>query len=654
MEQERRKKEIAEVYFSILENNPHPFDNSVSRKDVRSAADKIDIVKPHKKLDYKLKRIQSTVRQNHISKLQPLIGEAGAGKTHYYWILKDLENGAQSDSTETYRIIYVPSPPMPIRIPLHILTCLIDEQGEEIIANTAQNLINHFKKSDNDSKEILKSRMISHFGGVFSDIIRVFLQYGLDDTPKEIKDLCTRWLFGDSLEEAELNTLKTKNNIENDTDAFALLRIIDEFNGKLLIFFFDEMELIYRMHGSEAEIRLWEIIKKLFNESRNSVFITTCLLDVWDRVQSNLDQSIISRFEPEITLLPFQLEDANELYLKLMQQFWTTHFLKSLPNPFYPLNSHILEVIFTKSKGNPRHILKLIEQIFERIILQEVQPTDIMENADSLAVQAFFAAYDEKISMQHEYVPTQEDFIRSNELRESETSKNNELLPPVLQNSLKKARLVVEEEVYFVDITPTAIISSIKSLFDTIQTHETEIGQNISSIEINYQFQIQGIQKEVPLMIELEPNSQIGFQIPLIKNFKNTSKAKAYFSFMESTSFINRGKFQKMVLILPPNLILSNSSLTQELEDFKEELIIIELDEAEAKHIVEYGQPSYYPKLVALPKIQDLLRFCFPDFSSQILPKLVEIYGSHRSDLKQKAKSVKIDNLADFLLKINE
>ncbi len=121
MGENTRQQEIEEIYCSILANNTHPFEQAVSRNDVRSQSDNFDISRPHQGADRRINRALKTVQRSHLPKLIPLLGEAGAGKTHYYWTLKDrekLSDSAENNEFSPWTIIYVPSPPMALNIPL--------------------------------------------------------------------------------------------------------------------------------------------------------------------------------------------------------------------------------------------------------------------------------------------------------------------------------------------------------------------------------------------------------------------------------------------------------------------------------------------------------------------------------------------------------
>ncbi|MHA1585492.1 MAG: hypothetical protein ACTSWL_09565, partial [Promethearchaeota archaeon] len=134
-----RTAKIQNYYLKIIQNNIHPFEQVASRHDVK---DSVDIAAPHKALDRRIERFLKIIHQNHIPKIVPILGEAGTGKSHYYWILKNQE--LKMGSEAVWRVIYIPTPPLDIHIPLHILNCILDEQGEFLLKNTARNLLLKF------------------------------------------------------------------------------------------------------------------------------------------------------------------------------------------------------------------------------------------------------------------------------------------------------------------------------------------------------------------------------------------------------------------------------------------------------------------------------------------------------------------------------
>ncbi|WP_371806115.1 hypothetical protein [Candidatus Lokiarchaeum ossiferum] len=658
MGEQHQKEEIEAVYISILSNNTHPFEQAVSRSDVRSQSDSYDIARPHQGADRRIERALKSIQRNHLPKLLPLLGEAGAGKTHYYWILKDQETPSyevlESDENP-WAIIYVPSPPMALNIPLHILTCLIDDQGEDLIVSTALNLFKKFKTDINSSFENVKNQIVNYYGGLHSDVIRVLLQFIWPGITQEEKLLSKRWLFADNLTKEELTKLKVKNNIENDDVVLNLLHIIDEYSGRTLIYFFDEMELIYRMFGAESEIKLWEIIKKLFNESRNSLFLTTCLLDVWERVTNNLDSSVISRFEPEIQLQSFNQEECHLLFASLMEHFWKQYYLANPPNPYFPLSENIINFIYTKSKGNPRQIIKLISKILDQIILEEIEYAGLDEGADPQEVLQFVAKYSEQEESNKYSEPTPEDFRVSQQNTRDEVIEINQLLPQVLQPKNRKAKLSVNDEEYFVEINPTSIISALMSLLNKIDEKLFKNVSNFLKLTINSSYDLQGVRKNLALLLELpQKNKKIGIDIPAINKLGNLSKAKAYYSVLDCTNAINRGKFDRMILLLPDGLIDRTGQIISTLQDYSDDFLLIEFSEDDALKLIEATAPINVSTLNEIEQLKIFLNFCFPN--QPILSSLENLLKNER---KQKSSppddlDEKIDDLRNFLLKLNK
>ena len=125
------------MYMEIMRETP-PLTRYVSRGDTR---DEIDVPNPHKDADRSVFRAVRFTMKDGTPRFQPILGSHGTGKTHLYWVLKDQENYF---ATGKFLAVYVPSPPSPIRIPLHIHACLVDEAGEQIFEDAVDMLITKF------------------------------------------------------------------------------------------------------------------------------------------------------------------------------------------------------------------------------------------------------------------------------------------------------------------------------------------------------------------------------------------------------------------------------------------------------------------------------------------------------------------------------
>jgi len=134
-------EEEREMYLDVLKEGILPFDRYVSRGDI---PDIIDIKGPRtrSRIDEKIERIIHSTLVDHATRFLPLIGAFGTGKTHLYWVLKKHEIELAGDKKESERVVvYVPSPPAPVRILFHIYTSLCDELGIEAFETVADELI---------------------------------------------------------------------------------------------------------------------------------------------------------------------------------------------------------------------------------------------------------------------------------------------------------------------------------------------------------------------------------------------------------------------------------------------------------------------------------------------------------------------------------
>ncbi|MFX1329889.1 MAG: hypothetical protein ACFE91_17295, partial [Promethearchaeota archaeon] len=275
------------MYLDVLREAPLlPFSNFVSRGDI---ADPIDISRPRSHIDREVYRLVQQTYRDRSSRLIPILGSAGTGKTHAYHSFKDKErenkkklegaeeleeiDASKASTSADWTIVYVPSPPASIRVLLHVYTCIIEELGAELLDIVSEKLV---KKWGGSKKGIFQKPRpdeviqmgIREFPGVFADCVKALVTYQLD---KNKKPLAERWLLGEDLEDEELNELGINSVLEEDDVCLALIKIITENLDRVLILYFDELESPYRMLGESAEMKFLEILKRLYNEVKGLV-----------------------------------------------------------------------------------------------------------------------------------------------------------------------------------------------------------------------------------------------------------------------------------------------------------------------------------------------------------------------------------------------
>ncbi|MFX0211771.1 MAG: hypothetical protein ACFFDT_37690, partial [Candidatus Hodarchaeota archaeon] len=467
------------MYIEALKENPTVFDRFVSRGDVR---DPVDISNPRAEAEMITSRAIRSTSFDRTPRYVPIVGTAGSGKTHFYWVLKDK----QIDLPDVnYESVYVSSPPAPVRMLLHIYTCVMDEIGLDVLNQVSERLVTayggkkkRFKLFGPEMEEII-SRAIRWYPGVSADVVRALIMYQM--APKELKTIAEWWLLGETLSEEEMETLGVSHIIEEDDVCLATLKLLAENVDRPIILYFDELEIPYRTFGDEAEIRLFETIKRLYNEVRSIIIVTACLTDVWERVLDLADPATKTRMEQTANLAPFNVEDIKKFYITAQQLFWDVQNLNPPEDLYFPLDEGIFPEIHKVSKGNPREAIRLIRDSLDSIIFERPLPPSLVGA--------------EVVSKPRPPPPiVEEGFLQAE-------------VPP-----FKRPEPIPEEEIIAVDVNPGSIGGSAMA---SVLTVAKNLGQEEQiNVEMEFVFDAAGKQRKLTGVIKSGSEPPIGIEVP--------------------------------------------------------------------------------------------------------------------------------------------
>ncbi len=354
------------MYLDILKEDP-PLSRYVSRGDT---PDDVDIPGPHQDADRAIFRVARFTMKDHTPRFQPILGAPGMGKTHLYWVLKTQEDLFAAGK---FLAVYVPSPPSPIRIPLHLHACIVDEGGDELFEETVDMLISKLGGVKGVTHETydytyIMERLLADYPGISSDAVRVLLRYRLDPG---VRDLARRRLLGDALSEAELNRLGVRTILEEDDVTMAILKILAEGSEKPIVLFVDEMEGPYNAFGEQAERHFLEILKRIYNETKNIVIIASCLTEIWDRIYALADGPMKSRMESPVHLKPFSREDVASFVSETMKKYWQQQNIQPPPDQLFPYTTEDIDTAFNESEGNPREAIRYLIPRLDAILFDK-------------------------------------------------------------------------------------------------------------------------------------------------------------------------------------------------------------------------------------------------------------------------------------------
>ncbi|MBY9004202.1 MAG: hypothetical protein KGD73_09550 [Candidatus Lokiarchaeota archaeon] len=588
-----------EMYLDVLREAPMlPFSNFVSRGDI---PDRIDIARPRSYFDREVYRLVRQTSRDRSSRLIPILGSAGTGKTHTYHSFKDmerenrkkLEQSSEDQEIEVtqiepadWTIIYVPSPPASIRVLLHVYTCIIEDVGPEILDIVSKRLV--FEKWGGKKAGIFQKpkideviqKGIREFPGVFADCVKALVTYQLD---KNKKPLAERWLLGEDLDPEELSELGINSVVEEDDVCLAMIKIITENLDRVLILYFDELESPYRMHGEVAERKFLEILKRLYNEVKGLVIIIAVLKEIWPRILEIADQPLRSRMEPEQELKPFSLNDLKIFYSRSMETFWDDNNLNPPLYPLFPLNENLIEMIFEKTKGNPRNSIKLCRRFIDKVVLEEMSVEELMKIGVDIVANAKPPQQDE------------EEIIDFSKPRE------------VIKKTIEE---ILAEEEYVIDVNPSSVAgAALKSVIKIGEEKKKKF-----NTQMEFKFMLGKRSQTLAALVEAE-GKKWGLEIPSIKTFDRSAGVAGYYAAKRLKDAIDEKAIDKAILIVPKgssgakfDMIINNNS----------EIHKVELDNESGEQLI--ASALKYPT----EQGWEIAKIIFPDIGDYVPPPVEE------------------------------
>ena len=363
------------MYLDALREDP-PLRRYVSRGDTR---DDIDIPNPHKNADRAIFRVVRFTMKDHLPRFQPILGPAGIGKTHLYWVLKDQE---EYFAAGRFLAVYVPSPPSPVRVPLHLHACIVDEAGDRLFEQAVDMLIMKFGGIKGVTHEIYDytyalERLLVDYPDISADVMKTLLRYRLDPASR---DLSRRWLLGDALSDDEIDRLGVRSILEEDDVTMATIKLLAEGSEVPILLFVDEMEGPYNTYGETGERHFLEVLKRIYNESKNIVIVASCLTDIWNRIYELADGPMRSRMESPVELAAFARDDIHAFVAESMARYWQQQNIEPPPSPLFPFTEADIDDVFEHSNGNPReaikHLMPKLDMLLFEKAVEEVEEQD--------------------------------------------------------------------------------------------------------------------------------------------------------------------------------------------------------------------------------------------------------------------------------------
>lgn len=329
---------MTHVASLVIEN---PFHNFTARSDTPEF---FNLNRPNKEaLKHVIRFLEIIRKKKRKSVILPIIAEAGYGKTHFYWVLRETIKDAY--------VVYIPVPTNPNRVYSHFYFETIKAGGVPLLEYISDTITQKYQKVEHAAVD---------FSGMGNIVIEGF--FALKD-PKQSK-IALKWLTGFDIDE---ETTNFKRTIMDDEElAFAALKVILKVIDKPIIFFVDELESLFIALGPEAELQFLETLKKMHNEASNFILCLACLATLWDKILDLSSTAVQSRIEPPVVLKRFLKNDIQNYCNQMLQDFHQKfEILPPNQNSLWPLGKADIESAYAYSHGNPREAIKWLAGCIE-------------------------------------------------------------------------------------------------------------------------------------------------------------------------------------------------------------------------------------------------------------------------------------------------
>lgn len=319
----------------------NPFHKFSSRSDTPEF---FNLNRPNQEaLKHILRFLEIIRKKKKKSVIFPIIAEAGAGKTHFYWVLRETIKDAY--------VVYIPVPTNPNRVYSHFYFETIKAGGVHLLEYISDTLTQKYQKVEHAAVD---------FSGMGNIVIEGF--FALKD-PKQSK-IALKWLTGFDMDDETTNFKRTI--MDEEELAFAALKVILNVIDKPIIFFVDELESLFIALGPEAELQFLENLKKMYNEASNFILCLACLATLWDKILDLSSTAVQSRIEPPVVLKRFRKKDIQDYCNQMLKDFHQKfEILPSDQRSLWPLRKADIESAYAYSHGNPREAIKWLAGCIE-------------------------------------------------------------------------------------------------------------------------------------------------------------------------------------------------------------------------------------------------------------------------------------------------
>jgi hypothetical protein len=249
------------------------------------------------------------------------------------------------------------------------------------------------------------------------------------------------------------------------------------------------------------------------------VITIAVLKEIWPRIIEIADAPLRSRMEPEQDLKPFSLNDLKIFFSKSMESFWEDNNLNPPLYPLFPLNEKLIELIYEKTKGNPRNSIKLCRRFIDKVVMEEMTVEELLEVGVDIVATARPPSEVEEEAI---------DF-----------SKPREVIKKTIED-------ILAEEEYSIDVNPQSVAGATLKCINMVGDNKGKKHKT----QMEFKFKMGKRAQTLAALIEAE-GRKWGLEIPSIKTFDRSAGVAGYYAAKRLKDAIDQKAIDEALLIVP-------------------------------------------------------------------------------------------------------
>lgn len=401
--------ETEKALLNYLQTSLGPFEKFVAKIDIEEV---LPIVPDR---TYILDKIAELLQQPKKNVIIPIIGDVGIGKTHLCWQIRKSLN--------------IHAIPVFLEIPseakffyYNLYTELVENLGAEKLRDLsiqisdlwgAQEKKYGLFRSSNVERVLNRAKQSKFFKNSrhpseMEDVMRCIITHAIDPDKSHSAE---RWLLGEIMDPDELYYLGVSTNLNAPFVAMELMQLLLSFLPEGMLLIIDDLDESWARYNNPYHIEDdWTMISSNSQEeqisselegSGESIKVPDFFQDLYQlfatfpnvhlvfTIKPENENEIMKYFEPiiertetinSIILPPFTEDDIKHFYNSAIQIYSKSKGLHSHQiSPLFPWNIDFFHLIFEKSKGNPRNIIRKLQDAFDYYLYDRESVENIMQ-----------------------------------------------------------------------------------------------------------------------------------------------------------------------------------------------------------------------------------------------------------------------------------